>query len=110
LVTAVSGRPKPEICLLPGRFWVNTLAQGVLRQFTQWPWKEHPTFQLRGGHFTTELVPKWVTSMLISTWPFSIQILSCYHLILLKGIAVGCRSSKKIDMRNFLKKKRSSER
>jgi len=28
-MTAVSGRPKPEICPLPGRFWVNTLAQGV---------------------------------------------------------------------------------
>ena len=61
LVTAVSGRPKPEICPLPGRFWVNTLAQGVLRQFTQWTWIEHPTFQLRGGHFTTELVPTSIT-------------------------------------------------
>jgi len=39
--------PKPEVCPLSGRFWVNTLAQGVLLLFTQW----------RGGHFTTELVP-----------------------------------------------------
>jgi len=36
-VTAVTGRPNPEIFPLPRRFWVNTLAQGVLRQFTQWP-------------------------------------------------------------------------
>jgi len=56
LVTAVSGRPKPEICPLPGRFWVNTLAQGVLRYFTQWQ-IDHPTFQLTGGHFSTALVP-----------------------------------------------------
>jgi len=38
LVTAVCGRPKAEICPLPGRFRVNTLTQGVLRQFTRWPW------------------------------------------------------------------------
>ena len=62
LVTAVSGRPKPEICPLLGRFWVNILAQGVLRKFTQWPWIEHPSFQLRGGHFTTELMPTWLLS------------------------------------------------
>ena len=55
-MTAVSNGPKPEVCPLPGRFWVNTLAQGVLRQFTQWPWIEHVTCQLRGGHFTTEIV------------------------------------------------------
>jgi len=42
-MTAISGRPKPEICPLTGQFWGNTLAQGVLRQFTQWPWIEHPT-------------------------------------------------------------------
>jgi len=29
---------------------VNALAQGALRQFTQWPWIEHPTFRSRGGH------------------------------------------------------------
>ena len=51
---AVSDRQKPEVCPLPGRFWVNILAQGVLRK---WPWIEHPTFQLRGGNFTTELMP-----------------------------------------------------
>ena len=36
---------------------MNALAQGALRQFTQWLWIEHPTFQLGGGHFTTELMP-----------------------------------------------------
>jgi len=71
-VTAINGRPKPEICSLSGRFWVNTLAQGVLRQFTQWPWIEHPTFQLRGGHFANELVPPqfvrwWFVTDLITT-------------------------------------------
>ena len=43
------------IVLLAGPVEVNTLAQGALRQFTQWLWIEHLTFQLRGGHFTTEL-------------------------------------------------------
>jgi len=34
------------IVLLPGAVEVNVLAQGALRQFTQWPWIEQPTFQL----------------------------------------------------------------
>jgi len=38
-------------------FWVNTLAQLALRRFTQWPWINLPTFKLRGGHFTTQLLP-----------------------------------------------------
>jgi len=29
---------------------------GALRRVTQWPWIEHPTFRLRAGHFTTELL------------------------------------------------------
>jgi len=41
--------------LLTGAVEVNAVAQGALRRFTQWPWIEHPTFQLRGGHYTTEL-------------------------------------------------------
>jgi len=36
--------------LLAGAVEVNALAQGALRQFTQWLWIEHPTFQLGGGH------------------------------------------------------------
>jgi len=36
---------------------VNALAQGALRQFTQYLWFEHTTFQLRGWNFTTELLP-----------------------------------------------------
>ena len=36
---------------------MNALAQGAIRQFTQWLWIEHPTFQFRGGHFTAELLP-----------------------------------------------------
>jgi len=39
---------------------VNAHAQGALRQFTHWPWIEHPTFQLGGGHFTTKLLPPHV--------------------------------------------------
>jgi len=36
--------------LLAGAVEVNALAQGALRQFTQWLRIEHPTFQLGGGH------------------------------------------------------------
>jgi len=43
--------------LLAGVVEVNALAQGALRQFTQWLRIEHPTFQLIGGRFTTELLP-----------------------------------------------------
>jgi len=39
-----------------GTVEVNALALGALRPVTQWPWVEHPTFQLSGGHSTTELV------------------------------------------------------
>jgi len=46
-----------RIVLLAGAVEVNALPQGVLHQFTQWVFIEHPTFQLRGGHFTTELLP-----------------------------------------------------
>ena len=43
--------------LLAGAVEVNALAQGAIRQFTQWLWIEHPTFQLGGGDLTTELLP-----------------------------------------------------
>ena len=33
-----------------GAVEVKGLAQGALRQFTQWPGIEHTTFQLGGGH------------------------------------------------------------
>ena len=36
---------------------MNALAQGAIRQFTQWPMIEQPTIQLRVGHFTSELPP-----------------------------------------------------
>jgi len=36
---------------------MNPLAQERCGNFTQWSWIKHPTFQLRGGHFTTELLP-----------------------------------------------------
>ena len=42
------------IALLAGVVEVNALAQGALRQFTQWPWIDLPTFQLGDGHFATE--------------------------------------------------------
>jgi len=47
---------KARNLLLAGAVEVNPLAYGALRQFTQWSWFKHPTFQLRGGHFTTELL------------------------------------------------------
>jgi len=40
-----------------GAVEVNALTQGALRRCTQWPWIEHPPFQLRGGPSTTELSP-----------------------------------------------------
>jgi len=40
LVMAIGGRPKPEICFLSRRW---------LRRITQWPWVEHPIFQLWEG-------------------------------------------------------------
>jgi len=45
--------------LLAGAVEVNALAQGALRQFTQWMWIEHPTFQLGGGHLTELLPPHY---------------------------------------------------
>jgi len=36
---------------------MNTLAHGRPWQFPQWLWIEHPTFQLRGGVFTIDLLP-----------------------------------------------------
>jgi len=69
LVTVVSGRPKPEFWPLLGRrFWVNTIAHWVLQQFTQWPWIEHPTFQLRRGLITNELVPSPITQLMMRQW------------------------------------------
>jgi len=37
------------------------VAQGALRRVTQWPWIEHPTFQLRGGHSTTDIYSYFLT-------------------------------------------------
>jgi len=45
------------IVLLAGAVEVNALVQEAVRQFTQWLWIEHPTFQLGGGHLTIELLP-----------------------------------------------------
>ena len=52
LVTVIGGQPKLENLLLAGAVELNALAQGALL-----PWIKHPTFQLRGEHFTTELSP-----------------------------------------------------
>jgi len=38
-VTAIGGRLKPEFLLLAGADEMNALAQGALRQFTQWLWQ-----------------------------------------------------------------------
>jgi len=42
--------------LCVGAVAVNALAQGALRRLTQWLRIEHPTFQLGGGHSTTEMI------------------------------------------------------
>jgi len=47
---------------------VNDLAQGALRRVAQWPWIEHPTFQLRDGHFITELLPPQFVSCHLHTF------------------------------------------
>ena len=65
------------IVLLAGAVEVNALAALAqeTQQFTQWLWIEHPTFQLRGGHFTTELCrPRWIFLPVLSSllcWPTS---------------------------------------
>jgi len=46
---------------------VNPLAQGALRRFTQWPWVEYQTFQLR-GQFTTELLPPTQKRFIKDLW------------------------------------------
>jgi len=43
--------------LFVGAVAVNALAQAALRRVSHWPWIEHPTFQLRGGHSTTDVPP-----------------------------------------------------
>ena len=57
--------------ILAGAVEVNVLAQGPLRQFTQRPWIEHVTFQLRGGHSTTELSPPPGSAALCASHPSS---------------------------------------
>jgi len=65
------------IVLLAGVVEVNALAQGALRQFIQWSWIEHPIFQLRGGHFTTAVLPPhWPLLLLL-------QIFRSRYLLLL---------------------------
>ena len=61
--TIIGDTPKPDLRFFPGRLGWTIFAQGTLRRFTQRPWFEHPTFQLRGGHSTTELDSsrKWTT-------------------------------------------------
>jgi len=48
------------ILLFAGAVEMNALAQAALRRFTQRPWIERPTFQLRGGHFITGLTPPFL--------------------------------------------------
>jgi len=60
----VSMAPALELCFfitwLRIQLWscvfYNIAPGPALRQFTQWPWIEHSTFQLGGGHLTTELL------------------------------------------------------
>jgi len=44
------------IMLFVGAVAVDAFDQGALLQFTKWPWIQHPTFQVGGGHCTTELI------------------------------------------------------
>ena len=61
--TIIGDTPKPDLRFFPGRLGWTIFAQGTLRRFTQRPWFEHPTSQLRAGHSTTELDSsrKWTT-------------------------------------------------
>jgi len=54
-VTAIGGRPKPELCFLPGRLRWTLLPNE--RYGNSLSGCEHPTFQLGGRHLTTELLP-----------------------------------------------------
>jgi len=47
------------IVLLAGAIEVNALAQGALRQFTQWLWIEYPTFQLEADTLPLSYCRPW---------------------------------------------------
>jgi len=56
-VTAIGGRPKPELCFLPGRLRWTLLPRKRCGNSLSGYGSNIPTFQLRGGHLTTELLP-----------------------------------------------------
>jgi len=54
LATAISGMPMPEMFFLPGQSrWTHLPKHRYSDSIRSWI--EHSTFQLRGGHSTTEL-------------------------------------------------------
>jgi len=55
LVTAIGGRPKPELCFLPGRLRLTLLPKERYSNSLSVCGSKTQTFQLGGGHFTTEL-------------------------------------------------------
>jgi len=54
-VTAISGKPAPEICFLPGQLKWTLLPKERYGDSLRGPGLNFPTFQLRGGHSTTVL-------------------------------------------------------
>jgi len=71
-------------------------AQVVLWQFTQWLWIEHPTFQLGGGHFTTDLMkanrtfpnPSLYCTLVTSTANMSTGV-KAKHLLMVRAWTPG---------------------
>jgi len=56
----ISGRPKPEILFLPGAVrWTPMPKERYGDSLSGRGSNEYPVFELRGGHFTTELSCLW---------------------------------------------------
>jgi len=66
------------IVLLAGAVEVNALVQGALRQFTQWLWIDHSTFQLTGGRFATDLLPPSMQQA--ATAPYRNELCLCSRI------------------------------
>jgi len=68
LLTAIGGRPKPELCFLPGRLRWTILPKERYGNALSGCESKHQTFQLRDGHFITELLPPQFVSCHLHTF------------------------------------------
>ena len=74
--------------LFAGAVAVNTLAQGALRQVTQWPWKEHPTYRSQEHSIPERNDVPWARAQnsdhLMNFWLFTLN----YRSVFLSGCAL----------------------